>query len=400
MLRTKNGLPRHCGWNFDQHGKRRVRFRKGWFSTYLTGTPWSEEFMRQYAAALDGVKAQASDIGSGRTVAGTVNALVKAYLDPLSSSPFKTGASETKRTRRNILENFAEAHGDKPLFRTDHTGRRTMLLAREHVQRMVNEKAGTPFAQRNFLNTLRAMFKWAVKEGRIPDDPTLGVTREKVKTTGYKTWSEDHVARFEAAHPIGTKARLAFALLLYTGQRRSDVVKMGRQNLAKSPDWPYGVIILDQQKTKGGEEAHLEIPVHPKLREIIDATPTVGVKTFLVTHFGKPYTAPGFGNWFRELCDRAECPDVSAHGLRKACGRRLAEIECSANQIASILGHATLGEVQRYTKAERLLGNRQRALIEPFGLGIATLKLVERTQIAQRRCNVRMLGAERLLAYR
>jgi len=39
--------------------------------------------------------------------------------------------------------------------------------------------------------------------------------------------------------------------------------------------------------------------VNPKLREIIDATPTVGVKTFLVTHFGKPYTAPGFGNWFR-----------------------------------------------------------------------------------------------------
>jgi hypothetical protein len=42
-----------------------------------------------------------------------VNALVKAYLDPLSSSPFKTGAPETKRTRRNILENWTRAHGDK-----------------------------------------------------------------------------------------------------------------------------------------------------------------------------------------------------------------------------------------------------------------------------------------------
>jgi integrase len=108
---------------------------------------------------------------------------------------------------------------------------------------------------------------------------------------------------------------------------------------------------IDQGKTEGGEEAHLEIPVHPKLREIIDATPTVGVKTFLVTHFGNPYTAPGFGNWFRELCDQAECPDVSAHGLRKATARRLAEIGCSANQIASITGHASLSEVQRYTRA-------------------------------------------------
>jgi integrase len=134
-----------------------------------------------------------------------------------------------------------------------------------------------------------------MKEGRIPDDPTLGVTREKVKTMGYKTWSEDHIARFEAAYPIGTKGRLAFALLLYTGQRRGDVVKMGRQHVHN------GVLTIDQGKTEGIEESHLEIPVHPKLRAIIDATPTVGVKTFLVTHFGKPYTAPGFGNWFRNL---------------------------------------------------------------------------------------------------
>ena len=53
-----------------------------------------------------------------------------------------------------------------------------MLLTRERLQRIVNGKVSTPFAQRNFLNTLRAMFKWAMKEGRIPDDPTLGVTRE------------------------------------------------------------------------------------------------------------------------------------------------------------------------------------------------------------------------------
>jgi integrase len=362
MLRTKSGLPKHCSWNSDdRHRAPRVRFRKDGVSIYLTGTPWSEDFMRQYAAALEGVKAQASNIGASRTIAGTVNALVAAYLDPQSSSPFKTGAAETQRTRRNILENFREAHGDKPLFRTDASGRRTMLLTREHVQTIVNEKAATPFGQRNFLNTLHAMFKWARAEGRIPNDPTLGVTREKAKTTGYKTWSEAEIERFEAKHPIGTKARLAFALLLYTGQRRSDVVKMGRQNVHD------GVLTVDQGKTEGGEEAHLEIPVHPKLREIIDATPMVGVKTFLVTHFGKPYTAPGFGNWFRELCDEAGCPDVSAHGLRKATARRLAEMNCTEHEIASITGHASIAEVQRYTKAadrKRLARSAMKKLTE------------------------------------
>ena len=48
MLRTKSGLPKHCGWNLDRkNGKRRVRFRKGGFSTYITGIPWAENFMRQ-----------------------------------------------------------------------------------------------------------------------------------------------------------------------------------------------------------------------------------------------------------------------------------------------------------------------------------------------------------------
>jgi integrase len=345
MRRNKSGLPKYCGWNTDrENGKRRVRFRKDGFSTYLTGTPWSEEFMRHYAAALDGVKAQPTNVGASRTVAGTVDALIVSYLDPGSTSPFKTGAQETQRTRRNILENFRKEYGALPLYRISGD-KRVMLLTREHMQRIVNSKAGTPFAQRNFLNTVRSMFQWAMKEGRIPDDPTLGVTREKVKTTGYRTWSEAEIERFEGSHPIGTKARLAFALLLYTGQRRGDVVKLGRQHIQGE------VLTVDQGKTGGGEEAHLEIPVHPKLREIIEATPTVGVKTFLVTHFGKPYTPPGFGNWFRELCNAAGCAEVSAHGLRKATARRLAEIGCSANQIAAITGQASLSEVQRYTKA-------------------------------------------------
>ena len=319
--------------------------------------------MEQYAAALDGVKVQSSNIGAERTVAGSVHALVAAYLDcsAASTSPFKTAQPETQRTRRNILENFRNRHGDKPLYRVGRDGERVMLLKREHVQRIINEKVETPFAQRNLLSTLRAMFVWAVTEGRVSDDPTLGVTRRKIKTTGYKTWGEAEIERFEATHAIGTKARLAFGLLLYTGQRRSDVVGLGRRHVHDD------VLILDQIKTEGGEESHLEIPLHPKLRAIIDATPTVGVKTFLVTHFGKPYTAPGFGNWFRTLCDAAGCPGVSAHGLRKAAARRLAEIGCTAHQIAAITGHATLSEVQRYTKAadrERMAREAMAKLIE------------------------------------
>jgi integrase len=302
--------------------------------------------MKAYNAALNG-NATPVKIGADRAIDGTVTTLVNAYLDcrPESTSPFKTFAPETRRTRRNFLENFKAAHGDRRLFRTEANGTRTMLVKREHMQVIINEKSATPFGQRNLLNTLRAMFEWAVSEARIPDNPTLGVKREKKRTTGYKTGTEADIQRIEARHPVGTKERLAFALVLYTGQRRGDVVNMGEHHIHD------GILTIDQGKTEGGEEAHLEIPVHPKLRAIIDATPTVGVKTFLVTHLGAPYTAPGFGNWFRKICNAAGCHDVSAHSFRKATARRLAEIGCTTHEIASITGHASLKEVERYTEA-------------------------------------------------
>src|SRR5262249_19014869 len=151
-------------------------------------------------------------------------------------------------------------------------GNRTMLLKQQHVQVMVNKKAATPFAQRNFLNTLRALFKWAKDEDRLPDNPTLGVKREKVKTDGYPPWTKEQMTAFEAYYPATTTARRAFALLLYTSQRVGDVVRMGPQHLHDAgPDLPWkNALKLTQVKT--GTE--VDIPVHPKLQEIIDAAPS------------------------------------------------------------------------------------------------------------------------------
>ena len=157
-------------------------------------------------------------------------------------------------------------------------------------------------------------------------------------------------------HPIGSRARLALALLLYTAQRRSDVVRMGRQHVRD------GVVHVRQLKTG----AALAIPLHPALVAVIEATPNEHL-TFLTTSFGKPFTTPGFGNWFREQGNAAGLPRCCAsHGLRKAACRRLAEAGCSANVIAAVSGHRTLSEVSRYTKAadqERMARDAMSTLI-------------------------------------
>jgi integrase len=178
----------------------------------------------------------------------------------------------------------------------------------------VTSEIAAPTAAKRFLSILRILLEHGVACGMIDVNPAATVKAPKNKTKGFHAWTEAEIIQFEAHYPRGTRERLAMALLLYTGQRRSDVVCMGRQHIRD------GRLSLVQKKT----EAEVSIPVHPELGDIIGSSGN-GHMTFLVTAQGKPFTAPGFGNWFREVCDRARLPQCSAHGLRKAAARRLAE---------------------------------------------------------------------------
>ena len=148
--------------------------------------------------------------------------------------------------------------------------------------------------------------------------------------------TDAEIAQFEARHPIGSKPRLALALLLYTGQRRSDVVRMGRQHV--------GNRMAGDRRAQHKTGTALTIPVHPDLQAIIEATPSEHL-TFLTTAFGKPFTSRVSASGSAS-CNEADLPHCSAHGLRKAAARCLAEAGCTANEIASITGHASLRELQ------------------------------------------------------
>jgi integrase len=231
--------------------------------------------------------------------------------------------------RRGILERFRAAYGDRPFA----------LLPPEWIEAVLDAKP--PHAARSWLVTLRSLCQFAVKRGWLRADPTANIKLRSIKGDGFHCWSDDEIAEFEAHHPIGSRPRLAMALLLYTAQRRGDVVRMGRQHIKD------GVLMVKQQKTG----ITLTIPVHPELRAVLDATPSENL-TFLTTKTGKPYGGNHFSESFREWCDAAGLPKhCTAHGLRKAACRRLAEAGCSANEIAAISGHASLDEVARYTKA-------------------------------------------------
>jgi len=309
----------------DRHGKPRFYFRRvGFKKVPLPGLPWSPEFMAAYEAALAGQQIQ---IGSARVKPGTFRALAVSYFNSIG---FRSMKASTQSVYRNAIERLCNEHGDK----------RTATLQREHVIRLMAAKAEKPESANLLRKVLRATMKHAVEIGLRADDPTRDVRAIRVKSDGFHSWTDAEISQFEKRHAVGSRARLALALLLYTGQRRSDVVRMGRQHIRD------GAMHVRQLKTG----AELVIPVHAALEAIIAETPADHL-TFLTTQFGRPFTAAGFGNWFREQCDIAGLLHCSAHGLRKAAARRLAEAGCTEHEIASITGHASLREISRYTKA-------------------------------------------------
>jgi integrase len=155
----------------------------------------------------------------------------------------------------------------------------------------------------------------------VESNPAREVTYLKSRPGGFHSWTVEEVEKFEARLPIGTKARLALALLLYTGQRRSDVILFGRQHVRD------GWLKFTQTKNRRNRPISLELPVLPPLQRAIDATAT-GDLTFLVNGFNRPFTAAGFGNKMRQWCDefRRVVPrgEIRQPSILKHLGARLA----------------------------------------------------------------------------
>lgn len=321
----------------DRHGKPRCYFRKDGMRLALP-LPGDAGFMAAYeeaAAQLGGPR----QIVHNAPLSGTWAALIVEYY---KSPEFLLLKASTKTTYRGIIDRWRDEHGAK----------RVTHLKRRHVQEHIGSAvaASGPHAANNLRRMLKTLCRFAVDNEWRRDDPTTDIRPVRAKSDGFLTWSEDDIDAFERHWPNGSRERLALNLLLYTGQRRGDVVRMGRQHVGsailKRGGKPQPVIRVVQAKTG----AALVIPLHAKLRKMIKDAPNDHL-TFLMTAWGKPFTAAGFGNWFRDACDAAGLKQLSAHGLRKAASRRLAEAGATALQIAAITGHKTLKEVSRYTAA-------------------------------------------------
>ena len=326
---------KHLIEDVDRHGnvRRYVRL-PGMPKVQIRGVPGSEEFMASYHEAL--ARKSGGPRQARAAARGSFRYVCQQYF---ASASFRALDSSTTAMRRRALEAICLKHGEKPVA----------LMQARHVRQLRDELADTPPSANLRLKALRALFRWAVEADEAPHNPAHEVDIIRYVEKGSHSWSLEEIAAFETRHPIGTQARLAMAILLYTAGRREDAVRLGPQHLS------HGRLRYRQAKNEHRSPVDMDIPVHPDLQTVIDATPS-GHLTFLVSNRRRPFTPQGFSHTFRDWCNQAGLPHCTPHGLRKATAARLAERGATAHEIMAITGHRTLEEVERYTRAARQAG--------------------------------------------
>lgn len=361
-LRTNRFLPEYVSRFKDRHGKERLRFRrKGYPSQYFTAPLGTEAFREEYRrfnspeAIAEGIE----EAHAARTIPGSIGDLLRRYF----AVPERLGPTATTQTKvRRILERFAAGREDRPVkgIRFEHID---AIIAKTRTK-STDERGrtiGGNEAARKLRKELRRLFDFARKLELITTNPVDDSEPVKVapseRSRGFYTWTEEDIATYRAHWKLGTKQRLAMELMLWTDQRKIDAIHLGRQHLRA------GKFAIRQSKT--GKLLHL--PIAPQLAAAIDAMPATDSMCFLVTEWGKPFSVAGFGNWFRAQCDAAGLQKCTAHGLRKATMRRMAELEMPNKTMKSVSGHSKDEEVARYTEAanqERLAEGAIRRLSE------------------------------------
>lgn len=294
----------------------------------------TEEFSQFYWEARRGEHKPTKAPKPKAPAKGTFGWLVEQYF---ASPDFaKLNAEYTQVERRRQLNELVGKIGDLPAMITPKT-------IRDGVKtRRAAGKGGS--RARKFLAALRDVYRFALDADLVKSDPTMGIRAPKPKTPGFHSWTLAECLAYEKRHPIGTMARTAYAIGLYTLARRSDAVKIGKQHDRGD------ILAYKQEKNRDRAPVWVEHPIVPPLREALKACQGKDL-TWLETSFGKPFSKKGFGNWFADRCAEAGIPHCSFHGLRKATAARMAEEGYTSAQIMAALGDKTLQQAEVYTRA-------------------------------------------------
>jgi integrase len=274
----------------------------------------------EFKAEIDAWRAgQPPPAAANKFNALTVGSLAWLYAGYRETSAWTGLSLATRRQRENILKHVMDSAGQEPAHK----------ITQVTIMKALERRDKTQAQARNFLDAMRGLFKWAVHRGHLKVDPTAGMKTPTRKTgPGFVMWSEEQMAAYERRWPIGTKERVWLDVLAYTGLRRGDAVRLGRQHVRD------GVATITTEKS--GFTVKVTLPILPALSATLAAGPC-GDLTFICGAGGRPLTKESFGNLFRQACRQAGVPG-SAHGVRKVAATRAAENGATVAELEAIFG--------------------------------------------------------------
>src|SRR4030095_13951544 len=250
----------------DRHGNvRYYYFRRGApKKVRLPGRPGTDEFMAAYRA-IDAGRPLPKGQGTQplRAPSDSLEWLCNAFYQ---SAEFKGHAKGTRESKRRTLRLICNEEA-APKDRTRLGDLPFAQLTTKALRTIRDRKADTPYGANNWIKALRALYKWAIDAGIAETNPAKDVPLLKKATEGFHTWTIEEMRQYEAAHPIGSQPHLAMALLAYTGQRKSDIIRLGPQHMKE------GRFRFTQKKNDTSSPVTIEIPILPALAEVLAATP-------------------------------------------------------------------------------------------------------------------------------
>jgi integrase len=336
-------LPPGCMEQSDGPGKPvRIYYRANVHAkkTRLHGVPWTEDFMAQYDIAK-GSKPKVTAASGIGVRPETWGWLCAKYVSDCAE--FKRLDERTRKVRKQNLDSMCAepiAPGASRVFKDMPLAR----MSADDIEVLRDRKLETPEAANQRLKAARQVCKWGFKKKHLKSNIARDVDYFRSGSTGFHTWTLEEVEQFEKRWPVGTKARLALALLMFTGQRRSDIIRFGKQHLKN------GLLTFTQFKGRKSKPKRLILPVLPELQRVIDATPC-GDLTFLINDLGNAFSDAGFGNKMRDWCNAAGLAHCSAHGCRKAGATISAENGATVKQLMAVFGWDSMKQAELYTRS-------------------------------------------------
>jgi hypothetical protein len=204
------------------------------------------------------------------------------------------------------------------------------------IRGVVEGLADKPGTADNFLGVMRALSEWAVVREHFPASITAGV-KPYEKVGGHRPWTATQLAAAEK-HLTGM-VRRAFMLARYTGQRGSDVVRLGETFLDE------GGFRIAQQKT--GREVWC--PIDDALAAEMATWERVP-GPYVRQANGRPYNRKRLDVHFsQQRALVAELAGATLHGLRSTRLIELRQLGLTTTQIQDQIG-MSLAMIERYCR--------------------------------------------------